>query len=167
MADLPDWYGQVETSLTSVTNIKQGLDADKSASPSVGDVYLATDTSLFYVCFVTGTWQSFKIPLNSATVNNVTATRTIGSTYQNTSGKIMLVQIDFSKNAGSVASYDLQLSIGVASPTTQIMSTGVIWTSVALSGRNTIYVIVPPSWYYRAGSSNAPDINFWYETALL
>lgn len=42
---------------TPVGNLKSGLDALKSASPESGDVFLATDTGIFYVCFIAGTWS--------------------------------------------------------------------------------------------------------------
>ena len=41
-------------------NIKSGLDADKPASPSVGDIYLATDTGWIYVCNTAGSWDKTK-----------------------------------------------------------------------------------------------------------
>lgn len=43
---------------TPVGNLKSGLDALKSASPDSGDVYLATDTGIFYLCFTLGTWSA-------------------------------------------------------------------------------------------------------------
>lgn len=39
-------------------NISYGLDASKSASPSKGDIYIATDTDKVYVCYTAGTWSS-------------------------------------------------------------------------------------------------------------
>lgn len=39
-------------------SLKSGLDANKDASPNVGDVYVATDTSKLYVCFVVGAWTN-------------------------------------------------------------------------------------------------------------
>ncbi len=36
-----------------------GLDAAKSATPSPGNVYIATDTDMVYVCFVANTWETF------------------------------------------------------------------------------------------------------------
>ncbi len=43
------------------TSIQGGLDADKSASPVAEDVYLARDTGILYVCFVSGTWTNIGI----------------------------------------------------------------------------------------------------------
>jgi len=39
-----------------VKNIYHGRDADKSASPDAGDLYIATDTNKVYACFSSGTW---------------------------------------------------------------------------------------------------------------
>lgn len=41
----------------SATNINVGLDADKSATPREGDLYIATDTGILYSCFVDDTWS--------------------------------------------------------------------------------------------------------------
>jgi hypothetical protein len=41
-----------------VTNIQEGTDAGKPGSPSVGDIYIATDTTKVYVCYSAGNWQS-------------------------------------------------------------------------------------------------------------
>jgi len=38
-------------------NMYYGLDADKSTSPSTGDIYVATDTNRVYVCFTAGFWS--------------------------------------------------------------------------------------------------------------
>lgn len=58
MPDLPDWYSAVEASLTKAINLTSGLDAAKAASPTVGDVYVATDTTIVYVCYAVGTWTN-------------------------------------------------------------------------------------------------------------
>lgn len=39
-----------------------GLDASKSATPSPGNVYVATDTDKVYICFVANTWETFNRP---------------------------------------------------------------------------------------------------------
>jgi hypothetical protein len=36
--------------------INRGLDAAKAAVPSAGDIYIATDTSIMYICYTAGTW---------------------------------------------------------------------------------------------------------------
>lgn len=38
--------------------IQVGASAEKSTSPAAGDIYLATDTGLIYVCYLAGTWGS-------------------------------------------------------------------------------------------------------------
>jgi hypothetical protein len=40
----------------STSDILAGVDAQKSGSPAVGDVYIATDTYTVYFCFVAGFW---------------------------------------------------------------------------------------------------------------
>jgi len=39
-------------------SVPHGLDADKRSSPIAGDIYAATDTTILYVCYVTGTWSN-------------------------------------------------------------------------------------------------------------
>lgn len=39
-----------------VVNLQSGTAATKPANPEVGDVYVETDTSKFYVCFSAGSW---------------------------------------------------------------------------------------------------------------
>lgn len=39
-------------------DISRGLDAAKAAVPSAGDIYIATDTGRFYICYVAGTWSN-------------------------------------------------------------------------------------------------------------
>ncbi len=41
-----------------VQRIDTDLDANKDPSPSVGDMFAATDTSKFYICFAAGIWKS-------------------------------------------------------------------------------------------------------------
>lgn len=61
MGDLPDWYTQIQSATLRATSIQGGLDADKSASPVAEDVYLARDTGILYVCFVSGAWTNIGI----------------------------------------------------------------------------------------------------------
>jgi len=44
----------------SVNKIKRGLDASKSATPAVGDIYLATDTDKLYKCITAEAWTLLK-----------------------------------------------------------------------------------------------------------
>jgi hypothetical protein len=39
-----------------VINLQNGLDADKPDSPAPGDIYIATDTTKFYICYTEGVW---------------------------------------------------------------------------------------------------------------
>ena len=41
-----------------VVNVLSGLDAAKSATPAVGDMYIATDTTDLYVCYVAEAWTA-------------------------------------------------------------------------------------------------------------
>src|SRR3972149_326632 len=40
------------------SNLQFGLDASKPANPDPGDVYVATNTSVVYFCFVDNTWTA-------------------------------------------------------------------------------------------------------------
>jgi hypothetical protein len=40
-------------------DITRGTDASKAATPSVGDIHVATDTSILYICFTAGTWTDY------------------------------------------------------------------------------------------------------------
>jgi len=48
--------GAGDSGAPDVYNLKSGLDANKSGSPSEGDVYIATDTEKTYACYSAGTW---------------------------------------------------------------------------------------------------------------
>tara|TARA_Y100000310_G_scaffold154415_1_gene153982 strand:- start:9500 stop:10051 length:552 start_codon:yes stop_codon:yes gene_type:complete len=54
--DLPDFYTWVETLNVQASSLKHGADADKASSPDDGDIYIATDTEKFYICYVDGSW---------------------------------------------------------------------------------------------------------------
>ena len=56
MPDLPDFYTWVETLNVQASSLKHGADADKASSPDDGDIYIATDTEKFYICYVDGSW---------------------------------------------------------------------------------------------------------------
>lgn len=49
------WYS-AEPNRLALSSFTEGLDASKSATPSVGNVYYATDTKRIYICFATNTW---------------------------------------------------------------------------------------------------------------
>lgn len=59
MADLPDWYTQIQSATLEATSFRGGLDADKPASPAAGDIYLARDTYKLYVAMASGVWTGF------------------------------------------------------------------------------------------------------------
>lgn len=76
MADLPDWYSFTETELAKITSINYGDDVDKPALPLTGQVYLATDTKILYVCNTDGTWESSAITEETARIVDVDAEET-------------------------------------------------------------------------------------------
>ena len=57
MADLPDWYTQVQGVTLEASSFRSGLDADKPASPAAGEIWLARDTGYLYVCNTAGSWD--------------------------------------------------------------------------------------------------------------
>ena len=54
-------YSNLEASISSVpaNSILSGLDADKSGTPNVGDIYYATDAKKLYLCSTVGVWEGF------------------------------------------------------------------------------------------------------------
>lgn len=44
--------------LASNVSLSYGLDDEKPESPKAGAIYVATDTSITYVCFENGTWEN-------------------------------------------------------------------------------------------------------------
>lgn len=56
--DLPDYQLSVSTGAMEASSFKNGADAAKPASPAVGDIYLATDTGILYVCNAAGAWTN-------------------------------------------------------------------------------------------------------------
>lgn len=63
--------GTIDTTITGVT---AGLLADRPASPSVGNVYVATDTNQFFYCAVAGTWREAVELTLTQTLTNKTLT---------------------------------------------------------------------------------------------
>lgn len=59
ITDLPDWITQVSGIEAEAYTIRGGADANKSATPTARDVYLATDTKKLYVCVTDGAWTGF------------------------------------------------------------------------------------------------------------
>lgn len=68
------------TSGTYPGDFSAGLDANKAASPSTNDIYIATDTTILYICFSSGTWTN----LSKVSVGldaNKAASPAVGSVY--------------------------------------------------------------------------------------
>lgn len=57
--DLPDFQSEVVSAAVEATSFRSGLDADKPASPAAGDIWLARDTLILYICAVAGAWTGF------------------------------------------------------------------------------------------------------------
>lgn len=47
--------------VVQASKVTCGLDADKSALPSKGDIYFATDTKILYICSTTGIWTGVEL----------------------------------------------------------------------------------------------------------
>lgn len=48
--------GAGDSGAPDIYNLKSGVDASKSATPAVGDIYVATDTLLVYACYSAESW---------------------------------------------------------------------------------------------------------------
>jgi len=89
-----DVAGGVATAVTDkrlfLTNVMVGLDAAKTATPTINQVYIATDTNITYVCYVDDIWSTIGIKNNFvATVDptrtsDITDGYSIGSQWLNT-----------------------------------------------------------------------------------
>ena len=76
MADLPDFQTETVNADVIATNFRSGLDADKPAAPSAGDIWLARDTYYLYVCFTAGVWEKVSklyLPLAGGTMSGAIA----------------------------------------------------------------------------------------------
>ena len=51
-----------EDNIVSAKGVTSGLDASKSASPAVGDMYISTDTGITYKCSVVNVWSQVANP---------------------------------------------------------------------------------------------------------
>ena len=75
-----DWSAITGTNYAG--SINRGADASKAAIPTNGDIYVATDTNLFYVCFTTGTWTNINTDTFSSGTNAAkSATPDVGDFY--------------------------------------------------------------------------------------
>ncbi|MCK9569851.1 hypothetical protein M0R72_12985 [Candidatus Pacearchaeota archaeon] len=92
----------------------------------------------------------------------VTGSRTLGTEYQNTSGKTMIVTVTVSKAGGT----GLTARIKTSSPA----DTYVITNQGHDSDGGTIYtaitVVVPPGYYYKIDSTSASTLEYWTEWTL-
>lgn len=61
------WQELVITETEYPAAFSTGLDADLPTSPSLGDIYFASDTGKLYVCKVGGSWTHYIVDINSYT----------------------------------------------------------------------------------------------------
>jgi len=72
----------------SDARLASGNDADKPASPEVGDVYIATDTDKVYKCISAGTWSLIKnLDLSGNNVNDLADITSSGSDIEDAVSK--------------------------------------------------------------------------------
>lgn len=70
-------FGSIKTGrLTTIESGKYpqvliGLDANKTSNPVMGDIYIASDTEIFYVCFVVGTWLDLVVPATRKKIDDL------------------------------------------------------------------------------------------------
>lgn len=159
--DLPDYQSRVETTLADVTSIDSGLDAAKSASPGVGDIYLATDTARLYLCYTAGTWTGFDIRLNVVTQSQ--PVRALDTEYQ-ASTQIRVINVYIGTAPGEHATlYD-----GAASPPATEIARVYNGAGNADDIAANIVAIIPPLYYYKITSTGgAPTLLKWTEWDLL
>jgi len=85
-AGYPYWDGSAYDFVTAITatgdypgEITRGTDASKSASPAVGDIHVATDTEILYICFTAGSWVDYNQDIvNKNVIQTMSLTQTVG-----------------------------------------------------------------------------------------
>jgi len=82
-----EWDDLTVTETDYDGDISHGADASKSATPSVGDIYLATDTQKLYFCYTALTWTAFGSSLSSGLFAALPATCSVGEMYLATNTK--------------------------------------------------------------------------------
>jgi hypothetical protein len=98
--DGTDWsLGEITVTETEYEgSIEKGADASKSATPSAGDIYVATDTDLVYVCFDGSNWE------NISKIIKLTSGGTF--TIKDSSGNVIVTVTE----AGVITTTDIDLS---------------------------------------------------------
>jgi len=108
---------------------------------------------------------------NSTFSGNLSGSRTFGTIYQNTSGKVLVVIPSVSK---STTGYSLYMNIAAASSSLNsgASSGGTTYIEEAATyylanGVEAFYGFVPPGWYYNlTNDGDSWSIRYWYEISL-
>jgi hypothetical protein len=133
--------GVYTTGDQTIAGVKTFSSSPIAPTPTVGD----NSTQLATTAFVKAKSEADSIGVGQ-TWQDVTASRTAGVAYANTTGKPIFVQIAHTVVSGN---------------TSQVSPDGITWTVVTVSsasGGNNGSFIVPDGWYYKSA-----NINFWRE----
>jgi len=173
---------------SGVLSIVQGTEAATPSPPTypvdkipICEVYLSVGTTAIYDTdhgtngYIKKDTRPFFERGNVENYQDVIASRAIDTTYQNTTGKWIMVISSISLSAGMDQSVDAIAYIGTTSPNSVVSKVG-IYHNVdrGYSGSGTVAVkgnvtfLVPPSWYYRIGKSGTggASIDTWWEAEL-
>ena len=115
---------------------------------------------------VGGVFVPEAVPRAQGVVNVVTGSRTNNTTYQNTSGGIMLVSGAFFTDAGGGNVGNIGVLIGLSSPTTVVFANQA--TATENSGDAGFYGAVPNGWFYSVNISSGVTgpVHYWVETII-
>jgi len=119
------------------TNINFGLDAEKPLNPTKGQIYVATDTNITYVCYETNVWKNIA-PAFSV---GIPVGMSSGTVYGPFDTPTLVGAITFN-NAG-----DANVTISISD---DAVSFTVIWSQNQYNGSYGIDFIVPANKYFKA-----------------
>jgi len=106
-------------------------------------------------------YESLPNTVKTANWSNVTATRAIGTVYQNTTGKHLLVIVWVSIGTGTVCGVRVSVS-----------PDNVTYTAIAdnnsdyASGEASVSVVVPPNYYYKTATGPGNTLKAWIEVEI-
>lgn len=173
--DLPDYQISVETGTLEASSLVNGADAAKSATPAAGDVYIATDTGFFYICYAVNVWTNI---LTRVSVAEQSAARALATNYTN-STKIRLVvitlELQVTSSVGAGDSEAIALSDSATPPVTEVgrvklQAKGALADDIETFDQ--LVFTVKPGEKYRVndgsgGQGVTPNIYKWLEYDLL